>query len=141
MTVKLLDTNIVIYALGRDHPYREPCRAIMNQLEGHPHDYAADAEMLQEVLYVFSNRKDIETGVSAVLRLLDLFPHVIPITGSEIAVAARLIGQPPQLSIRDAIHAAVALEHGLEGIVTADKVFDHIPGVRRFDPTEVAGSG
>lgn len=112
----------------------------MNQLEGHPHDYAVDAEMLQEVLYVFSNRRDIETGVAAVLRLLDLFPHVIPITGAEIGMAARLIGEPPRLSVRDAIHAAVTLENGLEGIVTTDKAFDHIPGLRRFDPTEVAGS-
>ena len=139
--MKLLDANIVIYSLGRDHPYREPCRAIINQLEERPHDYAVDAEMLQEILYVFSNRGDIKTGVEAVLRLLDLFPDVIPITGAEIGTATRLIGQPPRLSVRDAIHAAVALEHGLEGIVTADKVFEHIPGLRRFDPTEVAGAG
>ena len=45
--MKLLDVNIVIYALGRDHPYREPCRAIINQLEERPHDYAVDTEMLQ----------------------------------------------------------------------------------------------
>ena len=139
--MKLLDANIVIYSMGRDHPYREPCRAIINQLEERPHDYAVDAEMLQEILYVFSNRGDINSGVEAVLRLLDLFPDVIPITGAEIGTATRLIGQPPQLSVRDAIHAAVVLEHGLEGIVTADKVFEHIPGLRRFDPTEVAGAG
>ena len=139
--MKLLDANIVIYALGRDHPYREPCRAIISQLEERPHDYAVDAEMLQEVLYVFSRRGYNETGVEVVTRLLDLFPDVIPITGAEIATATRLIGQPPRLSVRDAIHAAVALEHGLEGIVTADKAFDHIPGLRRFDPTEVAGRG
>ena len=139
--MKLLDANIVIYALGRDHPYREPCRAIISQLEERPHDYAVDAEMLQEILYVFSNRGDIKSGVEAVLRLLDLFPDVIPITGAEIGTATRLIGQPPRLSVRDAIHAAVALEHGLEGIVTADKDFEHIPGLRRFDPMDVAGAG
>ena len=139
--MKLLDANIVIYSLGRDHPYREPCRAIINQLEERPHDYAVDAEMLQEILYVFSNRGDIKSGVEAVLRLLDLFPDVIPITGAEIGTATRLIGQPPRLSVRDAIHAAVALEHGLEGIVTADKDFEHIPGLRRFDPMDVAGAG
>ena len=139
--MKLLDANIVIYAMGRDHPYREPCRAIIGQLEERPHDYAVDTEMLQEVLYVFTRRKDNETGVEVVARLLDLFPDVIPITGVEIGTATRLIGQPPGLSVRDAIHAAVVLEHGLEGIVTADKAFDHIPGLRRFDPTEVAGGG
>ena len=139
--MKLLDANVVIYALGRDHTYREPCRAIINQLEERPHDYAADTEMLQEILHVFSHRGDIKTGAEAVLRLLDLFPNVIPITAAEIAAATRLIGQPPRLSVRDAIHAAVVLEHGLEGIVSADRAFDFVPGLRRFDPTEVAVGG
>ncbi len=139
--MKLLDVNIVIYALGRDHPYREPCRAIINQLEERPHDYAVDTEMLQEVPYVFSRRRDIKIGVEAVSRLLDLFPDVIPITGAEIGTATRLIGQPPRLSVRDAIQAAVALEHGLEEIVTADKGFEDVPGLMLFDPTEVSGGG
>ncbi len=139
--MKLLDANVVIYAVGRDHPYRAPCRAIISQLGERPHDYAVDAEMLQEVLYVFSNKRDIETGVEVVTRLLDLFPDVIPITAAEIGTATRLIRQLSRLSVRDAIHAAVALEHGLEGIVTTDKAFDHIPGLRRFDPIEVAGGG
>ena len=120
---------------------REPCRAIISQLEERPHGYAVDAEMLQEILYVFSNRHDVETGVDVVTRLLDLFPDVIPITGAGIGVAARLRIGPPRLSVRDAIHAAVVLEHGLGGIVTADKDFDHIPGLRRFDPMEPAGGG
>ena len=34
---------------------------------------------------------------------------------------------------RDAIHAAVVQTHDLEGIVTADKVFDRIKGLKRFD--------
>ena len=136
--MKLLDTNVVIYALGRDHLYREPCRAIIKQLEDRPHDYAADTEMLQEILHVFSYRGDVSKGVEAVGRLLDLFPDVIPITGAEISTASRLIGQPARLSVRDAIHAAVALEHGLEGIVSADRAFDYVPGLRRFDPVAVA---
>ena len=139
--MKLLDANVVIYALGRDHPYREPCRAIIKQLEERPHNYAADTEMLQEILHVFSYRGDVNKGVEAVGRLLDLFPDVIPITGAEIGTASRLIGQPPSLSVRDAIHAAVAMEHGLEGIVSIDKAFDYVLGLRRFDPVEVAEGG
>lgn len=139
--MKLLDANVVIYALGRDHPYREPCRAIIKQLEERPHDYAADTEMLQEILHVFSFRADVNKGVVAVGRLLDLFPDVIPITGAEIGTASRLIGQPPRLSVSDAIHAAVVMERGLEGIVSADRAFDHVPGLRRFDPVAMVAEG
>jgi len=138
--VKLLDTNIVIYALGGEHPYRDPCRAVINQLEGRHHDYAVSAEMLQEVLSVFWNKKDLKTGIEAVNKLLAVFPSPIPITGAEVALAIRLIEQSLGLSPRDAIYAAVVLSHGLEGIVSADRGFDQVPGLRRYDPAELAES-
>ena len=110
--MKLLDTNIVIYALGGEHPYRDPCRAVINQLEGRHHDYAVSAEMLQEVLSVFWNKRDLKTGIEAVNKLLAVFPSPIPITGVEVALAMRLIasgektGRVPEMLDR----AADALE-------------------------------
>ena len=50
----------------------------------------------------------------------------------------RLLAEMPGIEARDAIHAAVVFEHRLEGIVSADRDFDRIPGLRRFDPLEVA---
>ncbi len=136
--MKLLDANVVIYSLGREHPYREPCRAIINQSERRSHDYAVNAEMPQEILNVFWNKRDIEMGIEVVNRLLSLFPNPIPITGAEVALATQLIGQVQRLSARDAIHVAVVMIHGLEGIVSTDKDFDHVPGLRRYDPLDMA---
>ena len=50
----------------------------------------------------------------------------------------RLMAQTRDLATRDAIHAAVAFEHALEGIISADGDFDRIPGLRRYDPMEIA---
>ena len=138
--MKLLDTNIVIYALGGEHPYRDPCKAVINQLEGRHHDYAVSAEMLQEVLSVFWNKRDLKTGIEAVNKLLAVFPSPIPITGADVALAVRLIEQSLGLSPRDAIYAAIVLGHGLEGIVSADRGFDQVPGLVRYDPAELAES-
>lgn len=136
--MKLLDTGVVIYAIGREHPYREPCRAIISQLEELPHQFTINAEMLQEVLDVFSNKRAIETGIDALTNLLALFPDPIPITGADIGLASRLIGQTAGISVRDAVHAATVIGHGLEGIVSTDRDLDRIPGLRRFDPAELA---
>jgi uncharacterized protein len=38
------------------------------------------------------------------------------------------------ISARDALHAAVAIIHGLEGICSYDSGFDRIPGLRRVEP-------
>ena len=136
--MKLLDANIVIYALGREHPYRRSCRAIINQLAERPNDYAIDAEMLQEILYVFHRREETDRGVEAVTRLLDLSSEIIPIGGAVIEEAGRLLRRSPQLAVRDAVHAAVVFHHGLEGIISADRNFDRIGGLARYDPMDVA---
>jgi len=33
------------------------------------------------------------------------------------------------------------MERGLEGIVSADRAFDHVPGLRRFDPVAMVAEG
>ncbi len=138
--MKLVDANIVIYSMGREHRYRAPCRAIIDQMEVRPYDYSIDAEMLQELLYVFWKKGAMETGTEVVRKLLGLVPEVIPVGGPEIAAAARLLERPSRLSVRDAIHAAVVFEHRLDGIISADRGFDSVSGLRRFDPIEVSES-
>jgi len=136
--VKLVDANIVIYSLGREHRYRKLCRAIIDQMAVRPYDYSIDAEMLQEILYVFWKRGAIDTGTEVVRQLLGLVPEVIPVGGPEAAAAARSLERPSRLSVRDAIHAAVVFEHDLDGIISAGRGFDSVSVLRHFDPREVA---
>ena len=111
---------------------------ILRSLQGDFHEYLTNAEVLQEILYVFGRRGQREEGVRLVRSIMNAVVEVIPIGNSEIEVAGRLLLQYPQLEARDAIHAAVVQIHSLEGIVSTDKVFDGIQGVRRFDPVEMA---
>ena len=134
----LLDANISIYAEGREHFYRGPCRAIMNRVKTSPEEYAIDAEALQEIMHVYSNRGETARGINEVEALLNLRTVIIPITVAEIWAATRLLRETPGLSSRDAVHAAVVLVHRLEGIISTDRGFDRIPGVRRYDPAELA---
>ena len=134
----LLDANVPIYAEGREHIYRIPCRSILEQTKTWPERYAIDVEAIQEILYVYYSRGELETGTGIVERLMARLPNIIPITVAEITAAMSLMSEIRNLSSRDAIHAAVVMGHGLEGIVSADRDFDRIPGLRRFDPVEVA---
>ena len=136
--MRLLDANVVIYPNGREHTYRRPCQIIMEQTEIQSGEYAIDAEALQEILYFYSRRGEQDKGIGIVERLLSRLPNIIPIATGEITTAMRLLTETPGLSARDAIHAAVVFEHGLEGIVSADRVFERIAGIRRYDPIDVA---
>jgi predicted nucleic acid-binding protein len=123
----------VIYAAGKAHSLQEEARKVLDRIaEGTLHANT-DAEVLQEILHVYDGRRERRKGFDTVDDLLVLFPNPIPIGRDEVEAARDLMRAYSFLGARDAIHAAVVQTHDLEGIVTADRVFDRIKGVRRFD--------
>jgi uncharacterized protein len=130
--VRLVDTNVVIYAAGRAHPLQDEARRVLERIaEGALHANV-DAEVLQEILHVYGARKERVKGFDTLDDLLVLFPNPIAITREEIETARDLMRAHSFLGARDAIHGAVVQTHDLEGIVSADRVFDRIKGVKRF---------
>lgn len=130
--MRLIDTNVLIYAIGRDHPLKQVAGRILSDIvDGH---LAAnlDAEALQEILHVYSSRRERQKGFTAIEQLLTVFPNPIAIGRDEVESARDLMAKFPFLAARDAVHAAVVRVHQLDGIVTADKVFDRVRGIRRF---------
>lgn len=98
--------------------------------------YQVDAELLREILYVYCARRERQRGLTIFDSIVTLFPDPVTITSAEMGVARHLIERYDALIPRDAIHAAVVLVHGMEGIVSADRIFDQIDSVRRFDPVD-----
>lgn len=139
--MKLLDTNIILYALGRPHLYKEPCARLLEQIRERDVDYVIDAELVQEVLYVYSARGERLRGLATFDNLLVVFPNPVPITRDELIDARRLMEAHPALSPRDALHAAVVQTQRLEGIVTTDQVFREVRGLAVFDPRDLASGG
>jgi len=135
--LKAIDANVFIYASGGPHPYRDPCRAILTAIEMGRIDANVDTEALQEVLYVYWYRKQVAVGVQYIDRLLVLFPSPLAVDKAIISGARIVMGTHPALDPRDAIHAAVVITHGLEGIISADRGYDAIAGVTRFDPMDL----
>ena len=132
--MKLLDTNIIIYAAGGPHLYKEACAEILENVGLGDTNYGIDVELLQEVLYVYTARGERTRGQLIFDNLLRIFPNPIPIDRAEMLATRQLLGRLPGLFPRDAIHAAVVQTQGLEGIVTTDKAFNDISGITVFDP-------
>ncbi len=132
--MKLLDTNIVVYAVGRAHACKQPCVRVLQEVTRGEGGFGADSELFQEVLYLYSARGERTRALSTCADLLVMFPDPLPVGREEIVLAHQLMGDYPGLMPRDAIHAAVVLASHLEGIVSTDKGFDTITGLTRFDP-------
>lgn len=88
------------------------------------------------MLHLHVTRGDVGKGAAAVGEFLSVLPRPFPIGAGEVQEAATLLLHHRRLSTRGAVHAAVVRLQGLEAIVSVDRDFDEIPGLRRLDPEE-----
>ena len=96
-------------------------------------DVAIDSEVVQEILHVLS-RRDLRLEAAQVARwAMDLVPDVLPVRRDEMVLACALM-ERSGLNSRDAVHVATMRLNGLTDILTADRHFASIEGVRRLDP-------
>jgi hypothetical protein len=134
----LVDTNVILYALGGPHAYAEPCRKIV-ELAGEGHiGLEAPVDLVQEILHHrtrrLGDRRQAAEEASAAATLCRL--HAVE--PQDVSNAVELFAGSARLSARDAVFAAVAVRHGLDEILSADGDFDGLPGLRRIDPADSA---
>jgi predicted nucleic acid-binding protein len=128
-----LDTNVFLYALGQDSRFKAPCRRIVQAVaEG---ELAGETSVLtlQELVHQRRRRGDgyaIDRGreVAAVCGALHPVDYAVSLD------ALRLVEEHPRLGTGDAFHAATALAHDLDVLISADADFDGVEGFRRVVP-------
>jgi len=134
----LYDTSVFIYALGGEHRYRGPCRAIMNDGERGRLAAEASVELIHEFAYVRRRqgvtRDEAAESAQAIAEACPLHP----VSAIDMELALFLWCKHEQLDMRDAIFAAQALNRGIDAILSPDRGFDGIPGLERIDPADPA---
>lgn len=131
-----LDANVFLYAAGKDTFYANPCRAILVAVEEGRLDATTNTEVVQEVLHVVGRRLGAGAAADAADAVLDLIRDPIPVTAEVMRAAAALLRQYPDLSVRDAVHAASMQSANCRVVVSADRHFDLVPWLRRVDPLD-----
>ena len=130
----LVDTNILVYAAGREHAHKRRSAAFLLAVAGGEVEAAIDSEVLQEILhrYRFLGRWKDGAAVYEEARLV--FRDVFPVTAEVTDQARRILDGEASLTARDAVHAAVVKVYGLTSICSFDRDFDRIPGLKRIEP-------
>jgi uncharacterized protein len=133
----LLDTSVFVYALGDEHPYREPCQAILRAMRAGKLAGDASVELVHEFAYVRQRRRTRADAAHWARRVRRACPlHLVGL--EDIERALDLWAEHERLDMRDAIFAAQALNRGIDAIVSPDRGFDGIPGLERIDPADAA---
>jgi predicted nucleic acid-binding protein len=129
--VILVDSNIPMYLVGADHPNKAAARTLLERAISDGEVLVTDAEVLQEILhrYVAIDRRDaIEPATNALLGVVD---EVFPVERVDVDRARRLV-LTSALPARDAIHVAIARRRDVDRILTFDRAFDGVDGLRRY---------
>ena len=122
-----VDTNVIMYAVGRAHPLREPAREffIINQ-----EPLYTSAEVLQELVYCYLSTNRKHTLEAAMSFIVKVKIEVWPLESADVYLACQLHEQYPALSARDLCHLASCQRRGIDRIMTFDQGFAAATGYK-----------
>ncbi|MBI4208849.1 MAG: type II toxin-antitoxin system VapC family toxin [Deltaproteobacteria bacterium] len=132
--IYFLDSNVILYAVGKEHLYREPCAEILRKSENEEIELIISTEIIQEILYFYSVRNLRSKGLAVAEKVIQITREILSVDRIDIEKAMELMQDNPPLKPRDAIHAAVMLNHDSLYILSADADFDQLPQIQRIDP-------
>lgn len=130
----VLDTTVLVYALGAEHPLREPCRRLVQAIGDGRLPATTTIEVIQELLHVRSRRMSRRDAADAVLGYASLLAPLVRPNEADLRRALELYLDHPRLGAFDAVLTGTVLgTPHLTGIISADAAFGSVPGLDFID--------
>jgi uncharacterized protein len=130
--VIFVDANVPMYIVGADHPHKIHAQQVIGRLVREQQRLVTSSEVFQEILYRFivTDRRDkVELAFETLRGVVE---DVLAVEGADVFAAKDLLYAHPGLSARDALHVAVMRRHEIREIVSFDRGFDLVSGIRRL---------
>lgn len=129
-----LDTTVLLFAVGGPGPERDECRAFLSRAQVAGTELHISVEAAQEYVFHRTRRAGRPAAVAEGRELPEMYV-VHDFTASIQALSLDLMERSP-IRGRDAVHAATALAAGFTEIVSMDRDFEDVPGLRRIAPRD-----
>lgn len=131
----VLDTTVLVYAKGAEHPLRDPCRDLVAAIADERIAATTTAEVIQEFVHVRARRRD-RSDAAALGRVT--MPNCSRRYSPSIEATSKrgltLFETTPGLEACDAVLAAVAASAGATALVSADPAFADLSDVVHVIP-------
>lgn len=126
-----LDSNVLVYLIGAPHPNRDLAFAAIDRLARGGERMVTSAEVMQELLHLFSKRPASAALQQALNALRGLADEIYPVEAEDVDRAHGVWRAHPGLSSRDALHVAVMQRRGVSRILSYDRDFDRVATIER----------
>lgn len=128
----VLDTTVLIYALGTDHPLRQPARDLVTAIASDRVVATTTVEVVQELCHVRARRLGRADALAVSRDVTQLLAPLTTVTEEDLDRGLTLFGQYPSLGSFDAVLAATTLRCQAT-LVSADGAFAEVLGERYLD--------
>jgi predicted nucleic acid-binding protein len=132
--VIVLDTTVLVYAKGTDHPLRKPCRDLIEAIAGGVVQATTSVEAIQEFVHVRARRRDREDAAGLGRDYAELLSPLLPVDRDSLREGLALFEQVKSVGAFDAVLAAAAISAGADALVSADGGFAEVPGLTHVSP-------
>lgn len=117
-----VDTNVLMYAVGRSHPLRATAQEFFAASMAPDHEpLCTSAEVLQELLHAYLPVERTATLDDALVLVRSTMSQVFPVEADDVLFARDLAESLPALTARDLLHVASCRRRGIERVKTFDR--------------------
>jgi predicted nucleic acid-binding protein len=135
--VIVLDTTVLVYAVGDRHELREPARALVDAVASGAVRATTTLEAIQEFAHVRARRRNRKDAATLASLYADLLSPLLEIGEAELRTGLRLFERHEALDPFDAVLAASAMALEATALVSADRAFGAVKGLRFVELTEL----
>lgn len=116
-----VDTNVFMYAVGREHPLRGSARSFFLEQLAAGEGLVTSTEVLQELLHAYLPVDRLDTLDAALTLARERARQIWRVEVDDVLLARDLVGAHPGLGARDLLHLACCTRRGVERLKTYDR--------------------
>ncbi|HXE45921.1 MAG TPA: PIN domain-containing protein [Conexibacter sp.] len=130
----VLDTTVLVYAKGADHPLRDPCRVLLQAVAERVVAATTTAEAIQEFVHVRARRRGREDAARLGCDYAELLAPLLKPSAEDLVRGLAWYERSERLGAFDAVLVAAAAATGARAVVSADAAFAELDSIAHVTP-------
>lgn len=132
----VLDTTVLVYAVGTEHAFREPCRSLVRAVQDGQITGTTSVEAIQEFAHVRARRRGRADAVDLANDYVELLSPLLVVDDNDLREGLRLFATSQRLGSFDAVLAAATRSAGADALVSADEAFASVRTITHVVPDQ-----
>jgi predicted nucleic acid-binding protein len=130
----VVDTTVLVYAKGAEHPLRDPCRDLVAAIAAGTVQATTTVEVLQEFAHVRIRRRGRTDAAELTRGYAELLSPLLTVDGGDLGRGLSLFESLESPGAFDAVLAAAAIDGGATSLVSADRAFAAVKELEHVFP-------